>query len=256
MKIKKSPLDKFYTSKDVAAWCISQLDITEYDIVIEPSAGDGAFSSQIYGCLALDISPENNSIICRDFLKFTPEVAGKVLVIGNPPFGNNSSMVFKFFKKASEFADTIAFIVPKSFKKRSFRDRVPRNFHLSLELDIPKNSFLLNGNPYDVPCVFQIWYKSDDIRPKSVKVEPTLFSFVKKSDNPILSIRRVGVNAGKLFTDTNRSEQSHYFIKTDHLDWFMKRWYSLEWEHDNTAGCNSISKQEIVSKMETYILYE
>ena len=29
-----------------------------------------------------------------------------------------------------------------------------KNFHLILEVDLPENSFIINDNDYNVPCVF------------------------------------------------------------------------------------------------------
>lgn len=63
---------------------------------------------------------------------------------------------------------------------------------------MPINSFLLNGNAYDVPCIFQIWIKKDYKRKITEKLVPINFTFVKKSENPDISFRRVGVYAGKI----------------------------------------------------------
>jgi hypothetical protein len=38
------------------------------------------------------------------------------------------------------------------------------HFYLTKEFILNKNSFLLNGQNYDVPCVFQIWEKKEEIR--------------------------------------------------------------------------------------------
>lgn len=251
-KHRKHILDKFYTKPEIVDICLSNVDLSEFDTIIEPSAGAGSFSDKIPNCIALDIHPENDDIIKQDYLKFNPlmyNIHGKVLVIGNPPFGNQSSLIFKFFKQ-SMYADTIAFILPKSFKKQSFQNRIPLQYHIKEEIDLPKNSFTLEGVDYDIPCVFQIWKKQDVYRMIPSKLIPLSFSFVKRDDNPDISIRRVGVNAGKLFMDTNKSIQSHYFIKTDTVDEFVKKWNNIVWCHDNTVGYNSISKQEIIKEID------
>ena len=66
-------------------------------------------------------------------------------------------MAKKFIKKITSCkrTKTIAFILPKSFKKNSFQKSVSikLSFRLSAE-DIEKNAFLMNGHEYDVPCVF------------------------------------------------------------------------------------------------------
>jgi len=249
-KNRKSKLDKFYTRPEVVDFCLNNINLDTYKTIIEPSAGNGSFSLKIPNCIAFDIKPEHHTIQKQDYLSYIPNNIQKpILVIGNPPFGNNSSLAFKFIKH-SIFANTIAFILPKSFKKQSFQDRIPLQYHLREQFDLPDNSFILNDNDYNVPCIFQIWDKKEYNRQKSVKLEPLSFIFVKRNENPDLSIRRVGVNAGKLFMDTNRSESSHYFIKTDNITDFIHKYNNIVFNHDNTAGCNSISKQELIKMMD------
>jgi hypothetical protein len=43
--------------------------------------------------------------------------------------------------------------------KDSLQKSFPLRFHLLFEIDIPDNSFLVDGVEHDVPCVFQIWQK-------------------------------------------------------------------------------------------------
>ena len=56
-KIKKHINDKFYTKPEVAINLISYLNIDEYDMIIEPSAGNGSFSNNINhkNLISLDI---------------------------------------------------------------------------------------------------------------------------------------------------------------------------------------------------------
>lgn len=254
-KKRKHELDKFYTKDTTVDICLSCVDIGEYDCVVEPSAGNGSFSNKIDRCLAFDISPESEGIIEQDYLKFNPidymeRLSGKVLVIGNPPFGNQSSLIFKFFEVSARYASSIAFVLPKSFRKTSFQDRLPLEFHMVQEIDLPEYSFVLDGRDYDVPCIFQVWEKRVELRKKSVRQISKGFTFVKRGDSPDLCIRRVGVNAGRLFMDCERSEASHLFIRTDDVTGFVNKWDGIEWVHENTAGCRSISKQEIIRRME------
>ena len=80
------------------------------------------------------------------------------------------------------------------------------------------------------------------------KEEPKGFKFVKKNENPDYSLRRVGVNAGRLSKDIlDKSEQSHYFIKVEqNSDHFIIKYQYIKWEHNNTVGPKSISKQEFI----------
>ena len=56
-------IDKFYTQIKIAKECIDLVpDLDTYDLIIEPSAGNGSFSSQL-NCIAYDIEPENKNII-------------------------------------------------------------------------------------------------------------------------------------------------------------------------------------------------
>ena len=138
---QKNLNDKFYTKPAVAKQLINILDLQKYDLIIEPSAGNGSFSKNIANCLALDLFPEDESILQQDFFSFIPPKANNCLVIGNPPFGQQAKLAIAFFRHAANFANTIAFILPKSFKKHSIQNRLPLNFHLEQEYELPENSF-------------------------------------------------------------------------------------------------------------------
>jgi hypothetical protein len=111
--------DKYYTSKELAKYCIDKTyDIIGYDNiseVIEPSAGSGNFSLQIPTiCWAYDIEPEHESIIKADFLEQDIKYLDGRLIIGNPPYGRCLNLAQKFFKKSVQIADYVAFILPIS----------------------------------------------------------------------------------------------------------------------------------------------
>jgi len=113
---KNIELDKFYTPKQVAKDCIDTFWRTCFDVteIIEPSAGNGAFSLQIPNCIAYDLEPEHESIIRQDFLKLDLPYKYGRLIIGNPPFGDRNNLARSFYKKATELCDAIAFILPIS----------------------------------------------------------------------------------------------------------------------------------------------
>lgn len=250
---KKHKNDKFYTKGDVAIKLIELVDLSKYDCVIEPSAGSGSFSKNIKhkNLISLDIEPEDDNIIKMDWFDFKFEKSGKVLVIGNPPFGNQGSLALKFINKCDELiVDTIAFILPKSFKKETFKNKIPDFYHLSIEVDLDDDSYTLLDNNYSVPSVFQIWERKSFVREKfKLKTKSDLIEFVKKSDNPDYSFRRVGFYAGMIYDEINeKSEQSHYFIKSNsEIKEFLKNY---KWEHNNTAGPRSIGKSEIIKIIE------
>jgi predicted RNA methylase len=135
-------------------------------------------------------------------------------IIGNPPFGRQSSLAIKFIKKSCEFCKTVSFILPKSFKKDSLKKAFPLEFHLIIEEDLPNNSFLVDGAEYTVESVFQIWEKKTTHREVVEKIEPNHFIFVNKTNHPDISFRRVGVYSGKIDKAIDdKSTQSHYFIR-------------------------------------------
>jgi hypothetical protein len=265
--------DKFYTKTTVALQCVD--NIRRYvlpkttDLIIEPSAGDGSFLKILKdvhltdAVVGYDLHPCGDDIIEMDYLKpegttsFMAlvneyrEMGNNIHVVGNPPFGRQSSLAIKFIKKSCEYCQSISFILPKSFKKASMKSHFPPLFHPIFETELPPNSFMVNGIDHDVPCVFQIWKKhtySREILPKSV---PDKFVFVKKNEHPDISFRRVGVNAGKIDTNSvDKSEQSHYFIQFQNgLDLFTNI-HSIQNitfpGSTDTVGPKSISKQEVI----------
>ena len=260
----RNQIDKFYTNPNIVKKYINHFEkyVNDNDLVIEPSAGNGAWSIPLrkYNLIAFDIQPEAENIQQMDFLEVDLWAFNSNLhFIGNPPFGRQSSMAKKFIKKITSCkrTKTIAFILPKSFKKDSFQKAFPLNYHLDFQEDIEKNAFLMNGHEYDVPCVFQIWVRKEMKRKEVEKVEPKGFKFVKKDEEPDYSVRRVGVYAGKISPEIeSKSPQSHYFIKLDKIDLeFMNRYEkNIKWEHNNTVGPRSISKPELINVLNNIIM--
>jgi predicted RNA methylase len=265
--LKRKTIDKYYTRESTVELCINLIkeSVTidkDRDIIIEPSAGNGSFISSIKtlanNYIFLDIEPDNPEIKCDDYLNFdfkSLESFNRKHLIGNPPFGRQSSLAIKFIKKSCEYCDTISFILPKSFKKDSLKSRFSDYFHLIREIDIPAESFMVNDKYYDVPCVFQIWEKKTHKRIVSKKLEPIGFKFVEQDENPDIAFRRVGVYAGKIDTNTSdKSIQSHYFIKfCNKNDDIIEKLKKIVYDTDNTVGPRSISKQELIRKFNELI---
>jgi len=264
--LTRNTIDKFYTKKEAANVCIELFEDfvnpDTKDIIIEPSAGSGSFSNELMkkykNLISIDIDPDDETIKKEDFLdEFTLETTlsnNEVHVIGNPPFGRQSGLAKKFIKKSASFANSISFILPKSFKKDSFQKTFPLCFHLAYSYNMPKKSFLLNDKDYDVECVFQIWIKKDNNRVVNKIVKGDFYDYVKQDENPDLSFRRVGVYAGEISIEINtKSPQSHYFLKFNKNDKiFIDRFIKVYEEHknfcfDNTVGPKSISKGELDS---------
>ena len=269
--LKRNVIDKYYTKSEVVNLCIetikNKINIDNKHLIIEPSAGNGAFLDSIKTLCDnykfYDKEPEHIGIVKQDYLELTFEEFTdyeKIHIIGNPPFGRQSSLAIKFIKHSCKFCNTISFILPKSFKKDSLKKHFPLHFHLIEEKDLPTNSFLVNDIEYDVPCVFQIWEKKEEKRIVADKLVPIGYSFktMKEDENLIcdISFRRVGINAGVVDTDiSSKSKQSHYFIKFDNIDdfdinqkeEFIKKFKNINFSSsENTVGPKSISKQELI----------
>lgn len=210
---QKDKNDKFYTKSEIVDYCLSFIEIDKYNKIIEPSAGDGAFLKKLPNAIGYDIDPEADDIVKQDFLSLENPKEENILIIGNPPFGVQSNLAIKFFNKAAEFCDTIAFILPRSFCKDSIKNRLNLNFHLIKEEILPEDSFLLNNKNYSVPCVFQIWEKRS-IKRKKIKLPLTsdYFEFTKEIAQADFRVQRVGGNAGKAFLDKNGAISSNYYL--------------------------------------------
>ena len=124
-------------------------------------------------------------------------------------------------------------------------------------MDLPDKSFLVDGVEHDVPCVFQIWEKKTYNRVAIEKLEPSNFVFVEKTDNPDISFRRVGVNAGTIDVNIDeKSSQSHYFIKFTNkksLQENIQQLSKITYSFNNTVGPKSISKQELIKEFSMVI---
>lgn len=260
--LKRNTIDKYYTKPSVVIECVelikTHVNIDSNDLIIEPSAGNGSFVDQIKllgtNYQFYDLEPENTDVIKQDFLELDCGEFKKnypnIHVIGNPPFGRQSSLAIKFIKKCCTFSKSISFILPKSFKKDSMKKAFDANYHLVHEIDLSENSFLVNGIDTDVPCIFQIWKHQDVKRVVNEVLEPEKFTFVSKDCGPDISFRRVGVYAKTISTEIeNKSPQSHYFIKFSNgktIEENIEKIKEIHFDFNNTVGPKSISKQELI----------
>lgn len=122
-------------------------------LCLEPSAGDGAFLDFIPRYEAYDLYPEDNRIVQKDFLTFSPSYQ-HYITIGNPPFGSRSKLAIDFFNHAAIFSDVIAFIVPVSFMKWNVQKELDKGFILVDYFYLDPNSFLDRSKDFSVRTVF------------------------------------------------------------------------------------------------------
>ena len=167
-------LDQFYTHPKISKRFVDKVDeiydLSSYDHVIEPSMGEGFIYEHLpaENRVGLDIEKNHYDCLEVDFFEWTPEKSGieyepllglypKIIFVGNPPFGKNSTLATDFFEHASNFGDDISFIIPKSWSKYSVQNRLPSDFGLYYEAVLPEYAFIFDGKPYPVRCVAQCW---------------------------------------------------------------------------------------------------
>jgi hypothetical protein len=263
MAEKHINLDKFYTNKDIIDVCYdainTHLNIDKKELIIEPSAGNGAFINAIKKLSNnhrfYDIKPENDEIIKKDFLDLHFEDCNKCHIIGNPPFGNKSSKAIAFIKHSTNIlmAKSVSFILPISFKKASLQKSFPPNYHLIYQTVLAPNSFTHFGVPKNIKTVFQIWIMKNRVRRVAVKITPASWYSFDKKENSDISIRRVGSKIGfvKLREETDNTN-THWFIKIGasigNIRELLGKLNNLKFNKDNNVGPLSISKQDIIKK--------
>jgi hypothetical protein len=253
--------NKFYTSKETVDICYRAIKkyvkINKADLIIEPSAGDGAFIEKIKKLSKnykfYDIKPENPEIIKQDFLRLERRsVQQNIHIIGNPPFGNKSSMAIKFIKHSAFLkAKTISFILPNSFQKPSFIKSFPLNYHLIYQQIFLQDPFLHNDKLENVNTIFQIWERRETERKKpKILVPKDWYAFVKR---PLcnITIKRVGFSTGNTkICKKDDNTNTNWFIKTRKSpdEKLITRLNTIKYDTKKNIGAYSISKQEIIKE--------
>lgn len=259
---KKCELDKFYTKESVAIDLIKYLDLEKYDLIIEPSAGGGSFSRNLPKdkLIALDINPESPEIIEKDWFSYEIDRNKKnVLLIGNPPFGNRNNLSKGFISHALLYnnVDTIAFVLPNVFKKHTNQNIFPENWRLAKIVDLPVDSFLLEGVDYNVPCSFFIWTKNAGINDFSFNEElykehPD-FSFVKKEEADFF-ILGASPKRIKNINDVESTNRGYYIKSNISIERLKSYFENINWsEYGNSSangGVSWYSKPELIKVYE------
>jgi len=273
--VRKQNLDKFYTIPSIVDKCIASVtklqEWNKWDMVVEPSAGNGSFLLKIPSKekIGIDILPEHTDIIKQDFLTYLPPKEKKnILVIGNPPFGKVSSLAIKFFNHSAKWANMIAFIIPRTFRKISVQNKLNANFHLVFDEEIPTTpcSFTPNMN---VKCCFQIWekrdYKRDIIKLKISHEDWDFLQFGPKDDkgqptppkNADFAFRAYGGKCGEIRTcnlEELRPKSWHWIKCKIDKELLIDRFKKLDYANSlNTARQNSLGKAELVNLYSTFI---
>lgn len=279
-------LDQFYTIPEVVKdICFKIIDIlTKCSLIIEPSAGNGIFMEIIRDIInddkiiGYDIKPDyslEENIIQQDFLSpsFQKELISKtkdeneILIIDNPPFGNNGSLAINFFNTCSHIPNVkyIGFILPLSFEKQSMKDRLDLNFSLEQSFILPVNSFYHHGIIKNIPTCFQLWKRISKRRDKLQTIEPIGYQFIKYDDcnnqEWDFEIVRVGGRTSTAFIK-NESPMAkyNYFIKLDNHDKYqlivdgINNCLLFKNIITKTIGPKSLSKKELIPILNQIII--
>lgn len=263
-RAQAAALDRYYTRPETAVLCLEHLHATlpdlAADLYLEPAAGDGVFLSRLPApCRGLDIAPAADGIETADFLTWTPEEdAGRIVVVGNPPFGRNAAKAITFFNHGARFADTIAMILPASLSKPSLQARLDRRFHLVSEMPLPREPFRHEGAITRVNTVFQVWTRRDRERavPACPRSHPD-FVFVDTLAEADFVMRRVGARAGTILPVPAEAASPGGYAATSNL--FIRatgdpalletrfRCLDMAEVRERVAACPSVSKADIVA---------
>lgn len=255
-------IDKFYTQKEVATECIGLIpDLESYDLIIEPSAGNGSFSTQL-NCLAYDIEPEGEDIISQDWFTVEKFNQQHILVVGNPPFGSRSTLAKNFIKHAQKIgAETIAFILPDTFSKLSNQSKTlfPEEWRLIVEHKLSNSTFITeNQQDYFVPCTFYVWTKRQgELNLRQIKETPTNdFVFLTRGD-PTADFSING-NSGKVkdINEITNPKAEHYIKAKDKtISELREIFANLNYQKASSVNGGNfwIGQQEILKAYKNYI---
>ena len=252
-------LDKYYTKERVVRRCLDALgDLGDYDYVVDPSAGSGAFFDAINHSnkIGIDIEPESDAIQQIDWFEFRIDRQySKVCVIGNPPFGRDNQLSHRFLLHALRFGNvyTIAFILPNTYKKHTKQKIIPLHWRIKDIIDVGKNAFYFQGEEIHIPCSFFILTKS---KGRDLRFNPTQyresahFSFGTKHDFDIFVFGAAPKKVAVHPTQNNRGYYLKAKIPVHHL---IRNIQKVEWNGNSSAsgGIYWLTKPELVYMYDT-----
>jgi len=221
--------EQFYTPSATASWVVDRvLELapeSRNNVWLEPSAGSGAFIDAlaqvgIANVLAMDIEPAHPAVRKKDFLTWKP-TAKNVVSVGNPPFGRNNSLSIPFFNKCAQFSSTIAFIVPRSWRKWSVTNRLSMDFTCISDEDLNINYVDVAGADVyarnNLRTCLQIWTRTSVPRER---VRITDHGFVEKVSpkDADIALKVFGYGCGTVLTEFTRVPNTTLmFLKVNDL---------------------------------------
>lgn len=286
MKNKSKDLDKFYTHPDVAKRFVEIIDqycpLDKFDLVLEPSAGCGNILKYLPdSAVGLDLEPEADNIIKQDFFNYASPYHPllnniKIACIGNPPFGSGymNPLAKAFFNHAATFSEVIAFIVPAKWQTSwKVQFQLDKSFGLYFTELLPKNSFVFNGDPYDVPCCMQIWSKVQLGNLNNLRITerpptkhndfemfltcdnvpklPTIREQIKNQEYWDFALKYWGQIRVCEFSDVPPETTTHYLIKSN-KDYVRSIFEQIDWKnYVSNMGAPNVGGKSLLIKAYT-----
>ena len=257
---KLKEFDKYYTKINVVNKCLNFICLSDYDLVIDPSAGAGAFFNAIShgNKIGLDILPDSEDIIKMNWLEYTiDDKYTSVLVITNPPFGQYHKLSKRFIQHALSFKNvkTISFILPNVYKKHTRQKIIPSNWRIKHIIDLPENSFMIGRENFHLDSSFFIIDKSNgmDLRtPCLTNVQETPdFKISTKQDYDIFVF---GASPTKVIFNPNSNNRGYFLKAKIPINELIDKIKTLPWKGNSCAsgGVYWLNKTEFLQQYLSY----
>ena len=250
-------MDKYYTKPNAVRTCLSAINgqWNSFDLVIEPSAGDGAFLREIpHGNkIGIDIDPGAPGIIQADWLSYSPPRGyKKIAVVGNPPFGRSSAMSAAFIRYALSFPRVrmIAFVLPNVYNKHTRQKILPAGWRISKIIPLGKNPFTRDGADFHISSSFFVFEKSQgkDFRfnPDDHR-EAVDFSWGSRNDFDLFMF---GAAPRKLTQAPTANNRGYYLKAKIPIDDLIQKIRAVDWRGNSCAsgGVFWLTKSEVVAQ--------
>ena len=279
---RKAGKEQFYTESEVAKKCVEYaLDFlssrgVKVGTVFEPCGGTGEFVEAIKShkleVVSCDIEPKHPDVVCADFLDPSDDPTFKngkklssysdIVTITNPPFGRNNDMSIPFFKRCAETSKYICFIVPKSWRKSSVINRLPKDYWLVADMELPSDSFYYSdgskSNKDVLQTVFQIWEKRDAPRPRIKEPDHGLIKKIQPKKEKIQTYKK---EKRKLYVEKNgkfveiEEEVFHRGPKAMRPLWVEGANFSIYYSGSTAGKCRRINSNIMRANTASYYFY-
>ena len=263
----KLDLDQYYTSYEDMEYCVNKAwDVIKdlgYEVseFLEPSAGEGVFSNYLatsgLDVIAIDIEPKGENIIKADFLTYDLEYKEGRFIIGNPPFGTRLNLAQKFYKRAIELGDYIAFILPISQLNNT---QSMYEFDLVHSEDLGK---LLFSNKKKVHCCLNVYVRPKNGLNKKIQnklKDITIIREDKKDYEKIEYDIRMCYwgdgTAGKILTEEEHYSGEYKIIihNKELRDEIINLFNTIDWSKElNSTAMRRIKQYHIIQVLKKYI---